>query len=416
MNRGICVVYAFTLAGDDGCVKTPEPNMNRNVLLLALSQALAMTVVSLMLSSSALIGVDLAASPGWATLPLAVQYLVTVLALHPLARLSARRGRRPVFVASALIGAVGLALAMAGVATRSFALFALAGLGVGVLGAASQFYRFAAAEAVPPSQRGQAISLTLAGGVLAAFLGPMLARHTRELAATPFVASFAALVGVALLAALLGSRLTLPTPRPAPAGRAPRRLVEIARHGRFRLAVAGGAIAYGAMGLLMTATPLAMLCARHDFDATAAVIQWHLVAMFAPGFVSGALIRRFGAPAAMFGGGALNLAGIAWALGGDAIRDFGIALALVGVGWNFLYVGATTLLTDTCRDEERPTVQAFNDSAVFLTVTLATLFAGRLVDGLGWERVNLLAAVPVALLMVAIAVGGWRRGALASAR
>jgi MFS family permease len=118
----------------------------------------------------------------------------------------------------------------------------------------------------------------------------------------------------------------------------------------------------------------------------------------------------------MFGGGALNLLGIAWALGGDAISDFGIALALVGVGWNFLYVGATTLLTDACRDEERPAVQAFNDSAVFLTVTLATLFAGRLVDGLGWERVNLLAAVPVVGLMAAIAVGGLRRGALASAR
>lgn len=390
--------------------------MNRNVLLLALSQALAMTVVSLMLSSSALVSVDLAATPGWATLPLAAQYLATMLALHPLARLSARLGRRPVFVGSALVGAVGLALAMAGIATRSFALFVLAGLGVGVLGAASQFYRFAAAEAVPLAQRGQAISLTLAGGVLAAFLGPIIARHTRDLAATPFAASFAVLVGVALLAALLGSRLTLPVPQPAAGGRAPRRLVEIARQGRFRLAVAGGAIGYGVMGLLMTATPLAMLCARHDFGATTAVIQWHLVAMFAPGFVTGALIRRFGAPAVMFGGGALNLAGIAWALGGDAISDFGIALALVGVGWNFLYVGATTLLTDACRDEERPAVQAFNDSAVFLTVTLATLFAGRLVDVLGWDRVNLLAAVPVVLLMAAIAVGGLRRGMLASAR
>lgn len=390
--------------------------MNRNVLLLALSQALAMTVVSLMLSSSALVSVDLAATPGWATVPLAAQYLVTVLALHPLARLSARLGRRPVFVGAALIGAAGLALATAGVATRSFALFVLAGLGVGVLGAASQYYRFAAAEAVTVEGRGQAISLTLAGGVLAAFFGPIIARHTRELAATPFVASFAVLVVVALLAAALGSWLRLPVPRSVASGGTPRGLAELARDRRFRLAVAGGAISYGVMGLLMNATPLAMLCAKHDFDATTAVIQWHLVAMFAPGFVTGALIRRFGAPAVMWAGGALILAGIGWALGGDAIADFSIALALVGVGWNFLYVGATTLLTETCRDEERPTVQAFNDSAVFLTLTLATLVAGRLVDGLGWERVNLLAAVPVLLLMAAIAVGGWRRGVLASAR
>ena len=154
--------------------------MNRNVVLLALSQALAMTVVSLMLSASALVSVGLLAAPGWATLPLAVQYLATMLALHPLARLMAGRGRRPVFVGAALVGAAGLALAVAGLLRGSFAVFVLSGLCVGVLGAVSQFYRFAAAEAVPAEQRSQAISLTLAGGVLAAFLGPFIVRTTRE--------------------------------------------------------------------------------------------------------------------------------------------------------------------------------------------------------------------------------------------
>ncbi len=271
--------------------------MNRNVVLLALSQALAMTVVSLMLSASALVSVSLSAASGWATLPLAVQYLATMLALHPLARLMARRGRRPVFVGGALVGAAGLALAVVGLLRGSFAVFVLSGLCVGVLGAVSQFYRFAAAEAVPAAQRGQAISLTLAGGVLAAFLGPFIARNTRDLVATPFLASFAALVGIALLAAGIGLFLRLPAPPQPEAGRPPRRLREIARLGDFRLAVAGGAVGYAVMGLLMTATPLAMLCVRHDFAATATVIQWHLVAMFAPSFVTGLLIGRIGPPA-----------------------------------------------------------------------------------------------------------------------
>lgn len=390
--------------------------MNRNVVLLALSQALAMTVVSLMLSASALVSVSLSAASGWATLPLAVQYLATMLALHPLARLMARRGRRPVFVGGALVGAAGLALAVAGLLRGSFAVFVLSGLCVGVLGAVSQFYRFAAAEAVPAAQRGQAISLTLAGGVLAAFLGPFIARNTRDLVATPFLASFAALVGIALLAAGIGVFLRLPAPPRPEAGRSPRRLREIARLGDFRLAVAGGAVGYAAMGLLMTATPLAMLCVRHDFAATATVIQWHLVAMFAPSFVTGLLIGRIGVLQTMLSGGALVLAGIGVALSGEAIPHFGVALALVGVGWNFLYVGATTLLTQTCRDEEKPAVQAFNDSVVFLSVTLATLGAAWLVDELGWATVNRLAAVPVLLLMAGVLGALWRRRAgLASA-
>jgi len=152
----------------------------------------------------------------------------------------------------------------------------------------------------------------------------------------------------------------------------------------------------------MTATPLAMLCVRHDFDSTMTVIQWHLVAMFAPSFVTGLLIGRLGVLQVMSLGGALVLAGIGVALAGDAIAHFSGALVLVGVGWNFLYVGATTLLTQTCRDEEKPTVQAFNDSVVFLSVTLATLGAGPLVDRLGWATVNLLVVVPVALLMAGL--------------
>ena len=378
--------------------------MNRNVLLLALSQALMMTVVSLVLSSSALVGISLSVSAGLATVPLAAQYLATMLSLHVLSSLMARFGRRPVFIGGALVGAAGLTLAVIGILLGSFVVFALAGLGVGVLGAAGQFYRFAAVDAVPPEQKGQAISLTLTGGVLAAFLGPFIARNTRDWLGTPFLGSFLVLVGVALLAALLAFFLRLPSPLPAAALRQPRPLREIARQGRFRLALAGGVVGYAIMNLLMTATPLAMMCARLDFAATATVIQWHLVAMFAPSFLTGSLIRRLGVLQVMLLGGALTLAAIGVALSGDELFHFGIALALVGIGWNFMYVGATTLLTETYREEEKALVQAGNDGLVFLGVTVATLSAGPLVDGLGWEWVNAAAVLPVLLVMAGVLI------------
>jgi predicted MFS family arabinose efflux permease len=218
----------------------------------------------------------------------------------------------------------------------------------------------------------------------------------------PFLGSFLVLVGVALLAALLAFFLRLPSPLPAAVLRQPRPLREIARQGRFRLALAGGVVGYGIMNLLMTATPLAMMCARLDFAATATVIQWHLVAMFAPSFLTGSLIRRLGVMQVMLLGGALTLAAIGVALSGDELLHFGIALALVGIGWNFMYVGATTLLTETYREEEKALVQAGNDGLVFLGVTAATLAAGPLVDGLGWERVNIVAVLPVVLVMAGV--------------
>lgn len=385
--------------------------MNRNVVLLALSQAFVMTIVSLMLSASVLVSVGLSAAPGWATLPLAMQYLATMLALHPLARLMARWGRGPVFAGAALVGAAGLALAAAGLAYGSFAVFVLSGLCVGVFGAAGQFYRFAAAEAVPVAARGQAVALTLAGGVLAAFLGPFIASATRDFTAVPFLASFGVLAALALLAAGVACLLRLPAPPAAAAGPMQRPLREIARRADFRLALAGAVVGYAVMALLMTATPLAMLCAGQPAGASIAVIQWHLLAMFAPSFVTGWLIARLGLLAVKLLGGLLLLAGIGLALAGDALAHFSAALVLVGVGWNFLYVGATALLTQTCREVEKPAVQAFNDSVVFLSVTLATLFAGRLVDSLGWEAVNRLAAVPVGVFVLVLLASLVRRRA-----
>lgn len=389
--------------------------MNRNLILLTLSQALMMTVVGLLLSASALVGARLAGSAALATLPLALQYLVTLLALAPASRLMARWGRGPVFMAGAACGGAGLLLAAAGIAFERFSLFCMGAACVGIYGAVGQFYRFAAIEAVPLAQRGRAVALTLSGGVLAAFAGPAIARATRDLLAEPFLASFLALVAGAFLAALLAGALHLPE---AVAGRrdAPRRsLRDLLDDAALRLALIGGMVAYGVMNLLMTATPLAMLCARLDFAATAGVIQWHLVAMFAPSFLTGALIGRVGTRAVMALGTVLTLGGIAVALAGTALAHFEGALVLVGVGWNFLYVAATSLLAESWREEDKARVQALNDSLVFGVVSLATFGAGPLVDRLGWESVNLLAALP----LIGLLVGVWRwrprpGGALAS--
>lgn len=383
-------------------------NGRRNVLLLALSQAAVMTSVSLVLASSVLIGARLA-SPALSTLPLAVQYLGTLLALYPMAGLIQRYGHRPVFCGGALLGALGLALAAAGIWLGSFVLFALAGGLVGVFNAVGQAYRFAAAEAVPAERRSSAISLTLSGGVLAAMAGPSLARWTKDALAVPFAASFLALVGVALFAAWLATCLRLPVPA-ASAGDGPAQpLSPLLRRADFRLAVVVGVVGYGLMNLLMTATPLAMLCSHLGFAETATVIQWHVVAMFAPSFFTGSLIQRLGVLPVMLLGALCMLACIGVAVNGESLMHFELALIFLGIGWNFLYVGATARLVECCPPAQKARVQAFNDSLIFFVIAGITFSSGALVDFFGWRALNLYAALPVVLVLLAI-IWQWLAG------
>lgn len=375
--------------------------MRRNILLLALSQAAVMTSVSLVLASSVVIGVNLA-SPALATVPLAMQYLGTMLVLYPLARLIARYGQRPVFIGGALIGAVGLGLAALGIWLGNFVLFTLAGGLVGVFNAVGQYYRFAAAEAVSVDLRGKAISLTLSGGVLAALAGPNLAQWTRDMLPQPFAASFLALVGVALLAAVLAAGLRLKQAVPV-VPTVTRPFLPLLRRLDFLLAVVGGVVGYALMNLLMTATPLAMMCSHLGFAETATVIQWHVVAMFAPSFFTGSLIQRFGVLPVMLLGGLGMLGCIVIAVNGDTLMHFELALVLLGIGWNFLYVGATTRLVECCPAQQKAQVQAFNDTLVFFAIAGVTFGTGGLMERHGWLRLNLYAAIPVLLLMLAIA-------------
>ena len=383
--------------------------MNRNILLLALSQAAVMTTISLMLSSSALVGAQLS-SPDFATVPLAIQYLGTMVMLYPAARLMERFGRRFTFSAGALIGAIGLACAAFGVRTGSFALFATAGFLIGTFGAVGQYYRFAAVDSVAPARKSLAISLTLTGGLLAAVAGPTLARWTKDALEPAFYASFLSLTGVALLGAMFAMGLSLPPMMRVENQQARRSWSEIASNPKFVLAVLGGVVGYAVMNLLMAATPLAMMCSRFGFNQTAEVIQWHVLAMFAPSLFTGVLIQRVGILPVMLLGCLLNLASITVSLTGSELAHFESALIMLGIGWNFLYVGATALLTESCRKEEAARVQALNDTLVFMGVTTATLFSGTMVNALGWQTVNLYAGLPILVVMaVLIRLMKWPR-------
>ena len=382
---------------------TPLPP---TVWLLALSQALAMTVVSLTLSASAWVGSKLA-GPDWATLPLAAQYLATLLLLSPVAWAMTRLGRRPVLAAGALLGMLGLALAALAIARQQFAWFVAASGLVGAFNAVAQYYRFVAADVAPPGQHGRAIAATLTGGVLAAWLGPALASHTRLLGPQPFTVSFVLLAALAGLAALCALAMRIP-PGALPASGARRPWRTHARNPRLWLAVLAASSGYALMNLLMTATPLAMRCAQFDFAAAATVIQWHIVAMFAPSLLSGRLVQRLGAPGVMLGGAGLMLASVGVSLRGETFGHFQWALALLGVGWNGVYVGASSLLTECCWPAEKAWIQAGNDSMVFLGVTLMTAAAAPAVNAWGWMTLNQLALAPLLLLAGACGWLYWR--------
>lgn len=371
--------------------------MNRNIILLALSQAVMMMTISLTLASSALVGAQLA-SASLATIPLAVQYLATMLMLYPVARFMAYFDRRYIFSAGALVGAVGLIGAAIAVKLGSFVLFIVAGFLIGTFGAVGQYYRFAAVDSVPPEHKNQAISFTLTGGLIAAFAGPTLAQWTKDALAPTFYASFLSLTGVALLGAILALGLKIPPIVKVKHQNVRRPWADICKNPKLIIAVMSGVLGYAVMNLLMTATPLAMMHYHFHFSATVTVIQWHLVAMFAPSFFSGAFMQKIGILPVMLLGCLFNLGGITVNLIGVELIHFVISLMLFGVGWNFLYVGATSLLTESSRKEQATGIQAFNDTLVFLAVAIVTMLSATLVNSLGWQAVNLYASLAVLLV------------------
>ena len=376
----------------------------RNVGVLALCQGLAMTANSLVLSSSALVGVALAGDPAYATLPIALQFLATMVFTIPASLFMGRFGRRAGFLLAAGLGVLAAGLAAIAILEGRFELFSIAAVLVGAFNAFGNYYRFAAVDAAGPALAGRAVSLVLAGGVLAAFAGPNLASFTRELVSSAeFAGSYVALIGVYILAFAAVMFVDIPKPVRRDHSDSGRSLRVIASQPGFVVAAVAGMLGYGVMSLVMTATPLAMKADAFAFGSTAFVIQWHVVGMFAPSFFTGRLIARFGLVRIMTVGAALEAACVAVNLTGQGILQYWMSLVFLGMGWNFLFIGATTLLTRMHDDAEKAKTQALNDFLIFSTVAVASLSAGALQENLGWRAVN-LGVLPMVLVILAALV------------
>ena len=390
-----------------------DSTIRRNILLLAGCQAFLLCNAITIVAVNGLVGGKLAPSPLLATFAITGYVIGTALMTVPAALFMKRFGRRKGFMFGAGLGIVGGVLCALAVWVGNFWLLCLGTLVAGTYNAFGQQYRFAAADMAPQDWKAKAISYTLAGGILGGFIGPTLGSLTRSAWSVDFMATYASLSGFALIAGIIASRLRIPDAVVAKAGDSAatpaRPWPEIARQPAFVVAVMAAAISYGTMNLLMAATPLAMDVCGFPFDDVAFVLQWHVIGMFAPSFFTGSLIRRFGVLQVLLTGAALMLACIGLALSGVTLMHFWWALLLLGVGWNFLYIGGTTLLTEAYRPAERAKVQGSNDLMVFGVQAVTSISAGALVLGQGWGQLNLYALPAVAIAALAVLIMLLRR-------
>jgi MFS family permease len=369
------------------------------------------TGTSLLLASSALVGMTLAGTKSLATLPLALLFLAQMATTIPASLYMQRVGRRLGFMTSAVFGMAGAAIATIGVLQAEFSIFCFGTILIGVFNGFGQYYRFAAAETAPEDYRSRAISYVLAGGLIAAFAGPNLAKWSRQLLPAEFAGSYAILIGIYLLALGISFFLRMPEPGEDTRVTGGRPLGEIARQPAYLVAVASAMVGYGVMSFIMIATPLAMHDYAHPFSDTAFVIQWHVFGMFVPSFFTGQLIRKFGTANIILVGVLLLGLCVGINFTGIAVIHFWSSLIFLGFGWNFMFVGATTLLTETYFLNEKAKAQALNDFIVFGTVTLTSLSSGAVQNILGWKTIN-MAVIPF-LILIAFA-NLWLRGRLGS--
>jgi MFS family permease len=387
----------------------------RNVALLSACQALLMTNNSTLIAINGLAGLALAPHASLATLPVTGWVVGSALTTMPASLYMRRVGRQAGLIRGASVGIVGALVCALAVWLQNFWLLCAGTLVFGTYNAFGQYYRFAAADAASPDFRATAISLVLAGGLVGGILGPTTSRFTLDLVGPRFTGAYLALIAFALVTMAVLSRIRIPDPAAGAQAAAARPLSSLAAQPKFVVAVLAGALGYGVMNFLMTSTPIAMGACGHPYGDAAFVISSHVVAMFAPAFFTGALIRRFGVLALMAAGAALNFAAIGIGLAGLAVANFWWALVLLGTGWNFLYVGGTTLLTESYRPEERAKAQGANESAIFGMMAVSSLASGMIVTHAGWEKVNLAALPLVAVVAVAIAWLGLRQRAARAA-
>ncbi|MDA7792251.1 MFS transporter [bacterium] len=375
---------------------------NGNVVRLAGAQALSMTTMNVNIINTALVGALLAPVAWLATLPLSLQFLASMMTTLPASLLMARFGRRPVFIAGVICSSIGAFGEGIAIIIESYELFCASALLLGVAMGCSAFYRYAAADSASESQKPRAISYVLTGGLAAALLGPEIARNTVNMVPGALYAGCFFTVGAVQLVSLFflaGLKIAKPE-RHHGSGRP---IGVFLRMPVFVVGMLSSAIGYGLMSYLMTATPLQVVnVAQLGTSANATIIQWHVVAMFAPSFFTGNLIARFGAQRILWAGLVAYILTISVAVGASGFWPYWWALTLVGLGWNFLYIGGSSLVAKAALPEERGRVQGFADLMITSTVAASSLTAGAIHSLLGWRAMALAAIVPLSLVAVSL--------------
>ncbi len=393
---------------DDALAATADPGTDdtiarRNALILALAQGCTGFCATTVVIFGGYVGLTYAPDKTLATLPITTMMIGVLFGTLPMAAIMQRFGRRTGFQLGAVFGILAALTCVRAIEVGNFWLFCLGTHLFGYYQSSASYYRFAAADMASPKFRPTAISWALAGGLLSALITPEVLTRTRELW-VPFAASYMACGVAAVLGLALVSQVRIPTPKAlakdAPSGRP---LREIISQPRFIAALAAGIVSYGMMNLVMTATPLAMAACSFTPDDASHSIRWHILAMFAPSFFTGNLIARFGrVPMALIG--LVLLAGCAAAaLSGITLTNFTVAMVALGLGWNFSYISATTMVTDCHTAEERTKTQAFNDLCIFGFVAFTSYLAGRLLNTTGWTGVN-LTLIPFVILAAALII------------
>jgi len=377
-------------------------NARLNVGLLAACQAMLFTNNATLIAINGLAGLALAPNAALATLPVTCWVIGAAVTTMPASLYMKKVGRRKGLIRGASVGIVGAAICASAIWQANFWLLCFGTLVWGTYNAFGQYYRFVAAELAAPEFRATAVSLVLAGGLVGGVVGPTLSRYTVDLIGPKFAGAYLALIVFAIATMAVLSRIRIPNPSAAEQAASGRPLSRIAAQPKYIVAVMSAAISYGVMNFLMTSTPIAMRVCGHPYGDAAFVISSHVVAMFAPSFFTGGLIRRMGAIPVMLAGAALNVVCIGIALAGVAVANFWWALVLLGVGWNFLYIGATTLLTETYRPEERAKAQGANEFAIFAMMAISSFSSGMIVTDAGWERVNYAATPLIAVVILAL--------------
>ncbi len=388
----------------DAALTDTDARARRNVWVLVAAQAFLGAQMPMIFTIAGLAGQSLASNPCWATLPISATVIGSMLSATPLSALMQRFGRATGFAVGAVGGMIGAAIGAFGLYTGSFALFVLGGLFTGMYMSAQGFYRFAAADTASDAFRPKAISYVMAGGLLSAVIGPQLVKVTADAMVVPFLGTYLAVIGINLLGMLLFTQLDIPRPvKPAADAPRGRTRMELLRTPVIAVAVICATVSYALMNLVMTSSPLAVVGCGFETGDAANVVTAHVLAMYAPSFFTGHIIARLGAEKVVGIGLAILAGSGAVALMGVELEHFFVALVLLGIGWNFGFIGATTLLAANHAPHERGRMQGLNDLIVFGGVTLASLSSGGLMNcsggtvQAGWAAVN-LAMVPFLVL------------------